>query len=69
MPHNLPHTGDVHSPESFGFDMTDPADVSKWYEITGEIPKVMGYTSLQPRGGVDPSDEDFFSQLGETRGD
>lgn len=28
----------VHSPESFGFDMSNPVDRTKWQEITGEIP-------------------------------
>jgi hypothetical protein len=66
-----PHTGDVHSPQEFGFDVTDEGDMKEWAKITGEmaITTSVKLSSLEPRGGVDPSSPTYFSDLGETRGD
>ena len=35
---SFPHSGDVHAPAEFGFDLTDPADAQQWGQVTGEIP-------------------------------
>ena len=36
----LPHTGDVHAPGEFGFDMNNPDDAVRWQQITGETPVI-----------------------------
>ena len=61
--------GDVHSAESFGYDLNNPDDVKKWVEITGEVAVTYVHPAHEPRSGVDPNDDDYFSQLAETRGD
>ncbi len=61
--------GDVHSAESFGFNLNNPDDVKKWVEITGEVAVIPVHPSLEARSGVDPDAEDYWSQLAETRGD
>jgi hypothetical protein len=37
--------------------------------VNAQLPPDKEHPALEPRNGVDPTDDDYWSQLGETRGD
>lgn len=68
---NFPYNGDVHSPQEFDFDVNNKDDMEERAKITGEVSITPTVTTskIEPRGGVDPRSDTYFSDLGETRGD